>query len=174
MGLRGPPKKPTELKLLQGNPGKHPLPLNEPKPKKVLGVKPLKWLTKDAREIWNKETKKLEPLGLLTEIDLNAFGRYCDFLAKWLKVKARLDAVNAYYYPIYQEQTPAEIVANAPKVVKRLAVLPEVQMYNHFALMLNRLEREFGLTPAARAGLEIKPSMREKVEVEELLFGKLA
>lgn len=174
MGLRGPPKKPTELKLLQGNPGKMPLPINELKPRKLDCPKPPRYLNKEARNVWNREAKKLAPLGLLTEIDLNAFARYCDYLAKWLKLKTRLDSVPSWSYPIYYEQTPEEIAAHAPKIIKRLGVLPEVSMYNHFALMLNRLEREFGLTPAARSGLEVKPSQREKQEVEELLFGSMA
>lgn len=173
MGLRGPPKKPTELKLLQGNPGRMPLPANEPKPKKVMGARPPKYLNKEARAIWAREAKKLEPLGLLTEIDLNAFARYCDFLAKWLRVKSRLDQAQSLTYPIYHEQTAAEIAAGVPKVLKTVKTLPEVAMYNHFALMLNRLEREFGLTPAARAAIEVKPTAKERADVEELLFGKL-
>jgi len=173
MGRRGPPKKPTELRLLQGNPGKLPINPNEPKPKKTMGAKPPKYLTKSARKLWAREVAKLEPLGLITEIDLHAFARYCDFLDKWLKVKSRLDRLENYYYPVYYEQTPEEIAARTPRVIKRLAVLPEVAMYNHFAIMLNRLEREFGLTPAARSVINVKPSAKEREEVEDLLFGRL-
>jgi P27 family predicted phage terminase small subunit len=173
MGRRGPPRKPTELKLLQGNPGKHALPLNEPKPKKLTDAKPPRYLNKDARAIFIREAKKLTPLGLMSEIDINAFARYCDFLSKWLKVKAVLDNAESYYYPVYFEQTPEEISSGAKPLLKRLAVMPEVGMYNTFAIMLNRLEREFGLTPAARSGIDVKPNKLEKEEAEDLLFGKL-
>jgi hypothetical protein len=40
MGHRGPPPKPTALKLIAGNPGKKALPKDEPKPKVELPSKP--------------------------------------------------------------------------------------------------------------------------------------
>lgn len=39
-GLTGPPPTPTALRLLRGNPGKRPLPKNEPKPPEVNPGKP--------------------------------------------------------------------------------------------------------------------------------------
>ena len=47
--MASPKPKPTKLKILEGNPGKRPLNLNEPKPKQVVPKCP-DWLMDDARK----------------------------------------------------------------------------------------------------------------------------
>ncbi len=68
-------RKPTALKLLQGNPGKRPLLKNEPKPK--VGCQPPPWLNVEARVQWKRLAPRLIELGLLTEIDGDAFAALC-------------------------------------------------------------------------------------------------
>lgn len=156
MGERGPTKKPTGLKLLQGIPGgEHKLNPDEPKPAPAHGAEPPASLTEDGREIWKSEAPKLEKLGLLTEVDLGAFARYCDMQAKWLKAKKFLDE-KGFYYPIFWEQSPADIKAGKPKVLKYLCPFPEVSIYNQLGQQLSRLEKNFGMTPSARASLSVE------------------
>ncbi len=50
--MPGRPPKPTALKLLQGNPGKRPLPKGEPRP--PVGCEPPANLTKRARGVWDR------------------------------------------------------------------------------------------------------------------------
>jgi P27 family predicted phage terminase small subunit len=171
MGRRGPPKKPTELRVLQGCNGHIPLNKDEPKPKAVQGVKAPLFLTKGGKKIWKREAPKIEKLGLLSEIDLNAFARYCDLMDKWLRVKSKIDRLDDFYYPIYFDQTDEEKAAKKEPRIKYFATYPEVSLYNTLATQLNRLEREFGLTPAARSAISLKPTTEQKEKTRKFLYG---
>jgi phage terminase small subunit len=76
----GRPRKPTALKVLHGNPGKRPLPKAEIKP--APGCEPPPWLTAPlACAEWARIAPRLLALGLLTEVDGEAFGLMCGHLA---------------------------------------------------------------------------------------------
>src|ERR1051325_3456696 len=87
MGKRGPAPTPTALKLLRGNPGRRPLNVDEPQPPPVEAGSPLakcpKWLTGDARTLWNRVAPGAIRSGLLTEVDLPAFEALCQSYARW-------------------------------------------------------------------------------------------
>lgn len=70
---------PTTLKLLRGNPGRRPLPKDEPQP--ALGAKPPAWLSEVARREWDRKAPMLEKLGVLTEADEDALATYCELFA---------------------------------------------------------------------------------------------
>ena len=88
--MRGPPPKPTKLKQLAGNPGKRPLPKNEPQPTGLAGRPD--WLTMGARQVWDEYAPGLARLGLLTELDGDTFGRWCTLAAQF---RADPDGVSA-------------------------------------------------------------------------------
>ena len=68
--------KPTALKILEGNPGKRPLPEREPKFDASKG-KPPSWLNVPARKVWRRLAPGLISNGLLTLQDEQAFACYC-------------------------------------------------------------------------------------------------
>lgn len=72
---RGPPPKPTALKILEGNPGRRPLPEDEPTPEGH--AEPPGWMRPAARKIWDEYAPKLDYLGVLTDIDAEAFAQWC-------------------------------------------------------------------------------------------------
>ena len=81
------PRKPTALKLVTGNPGRRPLPQNEPKPT----GKPLqpKWLRGRAAKIW----KEIAPqLFWLAEADSHKLAVWCGLYAE---VQSGLEHVNS-------------------------------------------------------------------------------
>jgi len=53
MAITGPKPKPTAIKILEGNPGKRPLNLNEPKPLQIAPECP-DWLLAEAKKEWNR------------------------------------------------------------------------------------------------------------------------
>jgi hypothetical protein len=78
--------KPTALKLVTGNPGKRPLPENEPMPDGAL-LKP-KWLKGRGARIWNENCGKFF---WLTEADSHKFAVWCGIYAE---IEADLSHVN--------------------------------------------------------------------------------
>lgn len=76
MATRGRKPKPTAMKELEGNPGKHPLNTSEPKPNKKAPACP-KWLEPEAKKEWRRLAKQMEAIGILTEVDMAAFAGYC-------------------------------------------------------------------------------------------------
>jgi len=74
--MRGRPKTPTALSILRGNPGKRPLPKNEPKPAMCVTVPD--WLTVGARKEWKLLAPMLERNRVLTEMDAETLGEMCE------------------------------------------------------------------------------------------------
>ena len=95
MGKRGPLKKPTKLKLLQGVPGgEHKLNENEAAPKLLDDTIPSpSWLCDRGKAIWKEVAEKLSKNGLLSEIDTNMLARYCDLAVRWFDARASYSRV---------------------------------------------------------------------------------
>jgi P27 family predicted phage terminase small subunit len=166
MGKRGTPRTPTKLKIIRGTakPAK-----KEIQPEKPESSKAPDYLNADAKKLWDSLYPKLEKLGLLTNIDLIGFARYCDIFPKWLKAKKTLDE-RGFYYPIYHKQTRAEIRAKNPPRIKYLNQFPEVSIYTQLGKDLSKLEQLFGMNPSARVNLDIKLE-NPKDDIEQKLFG---
>ena len=171
MGRRGPPKKPTELKLIEGCPGgKHKLNPGEPKPKKVSGMKPPRDLSKEAKKIWREIAPKLEQNGLLTELDLAELARYCDMRCRWMQARDFLEK-NGPVYAIHHEQTPEERAAGKKPRLKYMAQFPQVNIYSQLAKALKDIEDRFGMSPSARSGINVKLPGDKRDKVKSLLYG---
>ena len=78
--MRGRRPKPTALKLLEGNPGKRPLPENEPTPPDGDVVRPR--MRKRAAEVWEQYAPMVIEMGLLTPVDVPAFAMLCALVAE--------------------------------------------------------------------------------------------
>lgn len=145
---------PTNLKILYGNPGKRPLPQNEPKPKPVAPKTP-KHLNSVAKKEWKRVAAELEPLGLLTIIDMAALAAYCVAYSRWVEAE---DMIRKHGMLVkspngYPMQSPYLAIAN-----KALD-----QMKGFLT--------EFGMTPASRSRLSINDKGQED-EFDRLL-GKM-
>lgn len=185
MGLRGPPKKPTELKMLQGIPGgKHKLTPDEPKPKRLRGSKPPEFLDQESRKVWRKFAPRLEALGLLTELDTQAFGRYCELYARWLKagqvLKSNAGKTHVPIFHPHSEEELQQMKANPnlkiPPRLKYIQELPEAMEYRHLLGELLRLEMHFGMTPSSRSSISVVGSAgsggpHPKDPVKNFLYG---
>ena len=139
MGKRGPPKKPTRLRVLQGNPSKRPLPKHEPQPRATRRLDPPSHLSKSAKQAWRRIAPKLHRLGLLTELDTDALAMYCDARARWLDAKDHVDELG----PIVKTKKTEAPIQN-----------PYVAIANRAFEDLRKLAADFGMTPAARTGVE--------------------
>ena len=157
MAQKGRKPKPISLKILEGNPGKRPLPKNEIQPKKKAPRCP-SWLEEDAKKEWKRMGKILEGLGLLTDMDMMAFAGYCQAYARWKEAEEFLSKHGSII------KTPNGYLQQVPQV--------SISQTN-LKIMLKFCE-QFGLTPSARTRLA---SMDSEVgsgdEMEDLLGGRL-
>ncbi len=58
--------------------------------------------------------------------------------------------------------------------VKYFQQWPQVAIANKLAQQLTRLEQEFGMTPSARARLQIQPSVRNETSAKSRFFSSTA
>ena len=170
MGLRGPAPKPTSLRLLEGNPGKIPLNPNEPQPSVISAHTPPEMLSEEAKKIWTKLSVMLVPVQLLTDIDWVAFGRYCELVVEFFRLRDFLTnnenkTVYAIYdevpilgndgLPIYEEDAKGVKRKKKRKQLKKIATVPQFNQMLRLSAELRKLEAEFGLTPSARSRINI-------------------
>jgi P27 family predicted phage terminase small subunit len=149
------PKKPTNLKVLEGNPGKRDIPKNEVKPKPVANKCP-SWLPDEAKAIWAEYAPKLERLGLFTEVDGIDFQNLCISAAE---VRMHTEALMQNGYTT---ETPQGFIVQRP----------EVAMRNKAILMVTTLSAKFGMSPSDRAGLTIPEQEKGKSKMSGLLSGE--
>jgi P27 family predicted phage terminase small subunit len=103
------------------------------------------WLSRDAKHVWRRLVPQLEAMGtpgrpLFGKCDGNAVARYCQTFAKWKAAEKMLQA------------KPDDLVRETPVGLK----LHPMALYAlRLSETLLRLERQFGLTPSARAGLAV-------------------
>ena len=134
----GPPKRPTALALVLGNPGKRALPKNEPKPD-VSSPKPPEYLPKIAKAEWRRVCPLLAAIGLMSSIDVHILAAYCACVA--------------------DEQEAMTMQAGKPTVVTthngNFLQSPYISMIRQARADKVRYAYQLGMTPSARAGMDI-------------------
>ena len=142
--MSGPPKKPTKLRILEGNPSKRPLPKNEPEPDPTMPQCP-DWLMDDAKHEWKRVAPELNRIGLLTIIDQTALAGYCQSYARWKKAEEEIKLLKNTIYPLKDEGGN----------IKGFQQYPQYGIVNQCLKQIRAFCSEFGLTPAARAKMEL-------------------
>ena len=137
MGRRGPAPLPSNVTKMRGTnrPGRS---RNEPKPRPIAPPCP-RWLDQMARAEWHRVAPELERLGLLTEVDGTALAAYCDAYARWRKARAIL-ATKGLTFTTKTGYTQQR---------------PEVAILNTAMTTVRQFCQEFGLTPSARARIQV-------------------
>lgn len=138
MAKPGPAPKPVELKILEGNPGKRPLPTNNPKPQPLApkipyGLLPL------ARKFWKAHAPKLERLGILTEVDGPAMAMMATHWAIAFEASKQIKADGL----------------TAEDQNGKLRKHPLLQVVRDNSTAFRLFAAEFGLTPSSRGKLNI-------------------
>jgi P27 family predicted phage terminase small subunit len=155
MATKGRKPTPTAIKELEGNPGKRKLNENEPKPVKKAPACP-KWLEPEAKKEWRRLAKKMEALGVLTEVDMAAFAGYCQAYARWKQAEERI--------------TDRGLVIRTPSGYPQQ--VPYISIAQQYLRLMNQFAEQFGLTPAARSRIIAgSDSGGAKDEMDDLLGG---
>ncbi len=154
---RGPRPEPAAIKRAKGNPGRRPIAEPEkPEAAVVVGkLKPPAWLdtaatVKNARarrltaltlEIWNRTAALVDQLRLIQGTDVDAFARWCRYMAEWIEYTRDLDRNGATYE------------TSSPHVEKMVRLNPAAHLRRTAELALKELEDRLGFTPSARLRL---------------------
>ena len=134
MGRRGPPPQPTKLKLLRGNPGKRKLNAAEPEPELKAPDCP-KWLTKVAKEEWDRVIPELLRLQVISGLDRAALAGYCQSYANWRHAQGILKRFGMTF------------TTDKGYVGQR----PEVAIAQRERQIMRQFQQELGLTPSSRS-----------------------
>ena len=143
--MRGRKPKPTRIKLLTGNPGKHPLNEGEPRAEPAVPDCPPE-LNAAAQREWQRLVSELAKLRVLTNLDRAALAAYCGAYALWAEAT---EAIGKYGVMI---KSPTGFPIQSPYL----------SIANRQAEIMMRIASEF--TPASR-GRVSAPS-----EAEPTLF----
>ncbi len=135
----GPPRQPPELALIKGNVGHRKLARHEAEI--PLNSRPPAILKGEARSEWDRIAPLLQHLGLLKAIDREVLVVYCQAVAdfRWAVSTLRREGRLALAKNGKRAPHPAHLI-------QRQA-----------AATIHRVSAEFGMTPAARAGVDITP-----------------
>jgi P27 family predicted phage terminase small subunit len=145
---RGRKPKPPHLKLIEGNPGKRPIPElpqapsgapNEPTWSDVFGRgKPLEPLRKAAAREWKRVVPILDNLGYLSPIDVRILTDYCVCVARLEQCEREITTRGLLV------ETPSGFARN-----------PAITPANQYRQQLRFYLSELGLGPSSRGRLPI-------------------
>ena len=157
MGERGPARTPTRVLALRASwraktrSGEVQPPAGKPRCPR--------WLKKEAKRAWKELVPQLEGMGILARCDRNAIARYCQTLAMWREANEWL----AQHGDVFPERDAAgRVVA--------IREYPHVARVIRLGEQLLRLEKQFGLTPSARAGFDAPQRTTEVNQFQEWLL----
>lgn len=132
--MKGRKRKPTALRLIQGNPGRRPLPAREPKPELLRDLEPPDYLNDEGKKQWRYLAPALIKVGVLTALDAHALALLCDAIARWIYATQKVQASGLFV------KTPNGYPVQSPLVSIQKAA--HDQMY--------RMLAEFGMSPSSR------------------------
>ncbi|MEY9182366.1 phage terminase small subunit P27 family [Bradyrhizobium sp. USDA 313] len=143
--MPGPPRTPTHLKLLRGNPGHQAL---RPEPQPLIPKtcpEPPPHIDGFALDEWRQIAPQLHAMGLLTRIDVPALAAYCYSFGQWRMAAEALAKMQAND-PIMGGQLVRTKYGDA-------ATNPLVSIVRKHAGDVVRYAGEFGLSALARSRL---------------------
>lgn len=139
--------KPTNLRLIEGNPGKRGINLNEPKAEPVR-MAPPQMLCDDATEEWERISEQLYNMGVLTSADRSALAAYCQCYGRWVKAEraiAKMAEQDTVTRGLMIKTSNGNAIQN-----------PLVGVSNRAMADMVRYAAEFGMTPSARTRIDIE------------------
>jgi len=146
--MPGPPRTPTRILKLHGSQLAKTREKVEPKPRKTKPRTAVK-MTAVERRVFDGVCTVVKEMGLQATTDGNALARYAKNIVAYNTACAFLDQ-HGSTYPIYDRHK------DGTKSIRNMKRFPESTMRNELEMTLLRLEKQFGLTAAARAALAVE------------------
>ncbi len=153
MEPRGTKPKSTSIKLLEGVTRKDRLNLNEPKPRPLMPECP-KWLDKVGKAEWDRKSKELYDMGVLTIVDDTFLGLYCHMYSIIVECKKIIDEAGGI-----EKYTKDRNSQTQPVVSMMWKAIDNLKSFG----------ASLGMSPSSRERIEIKPNADEDSVMEELI-----
>lgn len=132
-------RKPTNLKVLEGNLGKRPLNHDEPQPE--VGVDCPAWLSAAAKKEWKRIKPVLEACRILTKADMALLSMYCQAWADYESTTKKLNKMKT------------KTIKGGPHG-RRIA--PEVNLQKNYYEIIQKTGAKLGLSPSDRTGIKVQ------------------
>ena len=142
----------TKLNFFKDNSGCRKLSGKKPKTSKDREVKPPSYLDEYALKEWNRVAAGLEKMGALCSVNSQLLDAYCCSYSFWRKTTEQIKNTN-FDMKSYPNPTQLFLIG--------IANMSESLMYCY--------ADEFGLTPSARARLDLIDRSQDNYKWEELL-----
>lgn len=156
---RGPAARSPEEKLARGNPGNRAV-VEAKDEASPIGELPPSWLVDPiALGIWSTLAPELRSLRFLRSTDQTAFARYCDNLARWIKLRDKVHGKGESYTTTSNHGT-----------MERLN--PDFVAMQRVEDRLVTLEDRFGMSPVARQSILQRMAAMGSAPPPGGLFGK--
>lgn len=156
--MPGPPRKPTKLRLLQGNPGKRALPQDEPMPEEGAPPTP-KTLRGAALAKWKELVADTMAIRVLTKVDGHMLEVTAAAYDEWLSLNRTLSKSGV----TYKART-----TNGTRVYPRPEVAMRADAWRRYCTGL----AHFGLSPSSRGKVQTaKPPENENASKARKYFG---
>lgn len=163
-GQKGPPPKPTALKILHGETRPSRLNNAEPQPGQT-SVVPPDDLSEEALVIWDELADDLIRTGVLKPWDARLYGDYCEAVVSSREAQQHLDEEGEVIdYPVFNR--------SGEEVSSRPVVNPWWKIRREAAEAMLKGAARFGLTPADRSRLQVNQGpAKDQPSNEDLLSG---
>lgn len=138
MGRRGPAPKPTKLRLLEGA-APHRVNQHEPQASDELPTCP-DWVAPAVREVWDYTIHELDAMGIASSTDRDALLCFCEAVVTHQRASQKLAKSD-----ILIRSFNGQPIRNPAIMVQRDA-----------AQTIRAFAQEFGLSPSARARIEVR------------------
>lgn len=138
--MAGRPKIPTQLKIVNGNPGKRAINGQEPDPEYLNDLTPPDYLSVGAKAVWDEIAQKLRTARVLTEVDVPMLHMACESIASYRRAVRKCE----------------ERYTNGGIGEKDSIGYWEMIKSMSFKQAMTALQ-QFGMSPAARTRIAIQP-----------------
>lgn len=120
---------------------------------------PPSWLTGRVLEVWKELAPLLLDKGVLTTRDRNALSRYCQLWHRWRQAEEFIDTYGSTYTITKEDKQGREKVVNTK-------AHPQARLALALNTLLEKLEADFGMNPAARADI-LTPKDKAPIETRQ-------
>lgn len=154
MSDRGRPRKPRNLKLIEGTYREDREPDHPPTPQAEAPTCPT-WLGREAKRIWRRLAPELAEVGLLAKVDRATFAAFCQAYHRWWTLEKKRSDTEEFFTTDsgYSQRHPVHKAAD--EAMERMV----------------ELGARFGMTPADRSGIDLPPMDADDPATEFLKHG---